>query len=334
MTDAPNTRAPLRPRVPHGRTARRLQWAHLPPALRAAVQERLGSAVLSTASCDAGFTPGMAAVLTCADGSRHFVKAASVAAQRPFAEAYRDEARTLAAMPPAAPAAPLRWTVDDGSWVVLGLERVDGRAPHRPWTGGDLDAVLAALGLAADVLTPPPPGLTLSTFAEEFGDLPARWDHVRATRPDLPGAGVEEGARLAAGFADATAGQTAVHTDVRDDNVLLRAEGGAVLCGWSWPVRGAAWIDTVMALVGPRGDGLDVEAVLATSPLTRDVSADDVDALLALLFGYFCHAADQPVPPTSPHVRTAQAWQRDVVWEWLAERRGWPRSRRPDGFGG
>ena len=91
--------------IPHGRTARRLEWPLLPPATRALVERRLGSKVVSATSSGAGFTPGHASVLTCEDGSRHFVKAASTRAQRMFAEAYREESRKLRALPPEAPAA-------------------------------------------------------------------------------------------------------------------------------------------------------------------------------------------------------------------------------------
>jgi len=94
--------------IPVGKTARRLQWAHLPPTVRAIVEDHCDSAVVEAESQDAGFTPGFASVLTCIDGSRHFVKAASVKAQRMFAHSYREEARKLADLPPATPAAPLR----------------------------------------------------------------------------------------------------------------------------------------------------------------------------------------------------------------------------------
>ncbi|MGZ4446996.1 MAG: hypothetical protein ACXVEC_09855, partial [Nocardioides sp.] len=114
-----------------------------------------------------------------------------------------------------------------------------------------------------------------------------------------------------------------VHTDVRDDNTLLATDGRVLLCDWNWPVVGADWIDTVLMLVGPRGDGLDADAVLAARRLTRDVPAEHVDTFLALVCGFFLHQAAQPVPPTSPHLRDAQRWQGEVVWEWLAERRGW-----------
>ncbi len=95
---------------PAGRTARRLEWRFLPPEVRALVEERCGSPVVEAESQGGGFTPGFASVLTCEDGSRHFVKAASTQAQRPFAEAYREEARKLRALPADLPAA-RRWAV-------------------------------------------------------------------------------------------------------------------------------------------------------------------------------------------------------------------------------
>ena len=114
-----------------------------------------------------------------------------------------------------------------------------------------------------------------------------------------------------------------VHTDVRDDNVLLTDDGRALFCDWNWPVVGPSWMDSLVMLIGPRGDGLDVEGVISQRPLLSGVPAQDLDRLLALVCGYFLKSADDPVPPTSPHVREAQRWQGEVVWDWLCERRGW-----------
>ena len=306
--------------IPHGRTARRLEWAFLPPHVRGLIEERCGSPVVDAASRSTGFTPGFASVLTCADGSRHFVKAASVKAQRMFAEAYRVEARKLAALPDEAPAPRLRWS-HEGDWVVLSTEYVEARHPHRPWRRADLESSLDMLEASAAALTPAPEGLEIDDFATEMAEWPAYWDHIRTARPDL--AHADEAAALAARFPEATAGTTVVHTDVRDDNILIAADGRVLMCDWNWPVTGAAWLDTLLLLIGPRGDGLDVERVLASRPLTRDVPAEHVDIVLALVAGYFLHSASQPVPPTSPHIRDAQRWQGDVVWDWLSERRGW-----------
>ncbi len=309
--------------IPHGHTARRLEWSFLPVHLRAEVEQRLGAAVRTADSQDAGFTPGMASVLTCVDGSRHFVKAASLKAQRPFAEAYREEGRKLSALPAAAPAPALRWTIDDGDWVVLGLEHVAARAPHRPWRAEDLTAAVAMLERLADELTPAPEELELTTFADDLAAFPGFWEAVPGLYPELPAAQVAQAAALAGGFREVTAGTTLVHTDVRDDNILLAEDGRALLCDWNWPALGAPWLDTVILMIGPRGDGLDVASVLAASALTHEVAPDDVDVLLALVTGYFLHQACLPAPPTSPHLREVQAWQGAVCWDWLGERRGW-----------
>ena len=314
-----STRTAVDP-VPSGRTAQRLEWRFLPPHVRDLVEKRCGSPVVAATSQGSGFTPGFASVLECEDGSRHFVKAASVKAQRLFAESYREESRKLAALPEGVPAPRLLWS-HEGDWVVLGIEYVDARAPHRPWRADDLAATLDALEVVASRLTPVPERLELDTFAEEHAELVGFWEHVRRTRPDLPH--LDDAAALAATFPDVTAGDTLVHTDVRDDNVLIDPDGRVWLCDWNWPVRGAAWLDTVFALIGPRGDGLDCDAVLAERALTRDVPAVHVDAALALLVGYFFHQGDQPVPPASPYLRQHQLWQGEVVWDWLCERRGW-----------
>ena len=306
--------------IPHGRTAQRLTWPHLPPSVRELVEQRCGSPVVDARSQGSGFTPGFASVLTCADGSKHFVKAASAKAQRAFAESYREEARKLLALPPGIPAARLLW-LEDGDWVVLGLEYVEGRTPHRPWRRTELDAALDALEVVTEVLTPVPSTLDLDTAAQEFDGWPSFWEHVAIARPEL--GHLDEAAALAERYAEVMAGDTLIHMDVRDDNVLIRPDGTAVLCDWNWPIRGASWIDSLIILIGPRGDGLDVEQVLAERRLTRDVPADDIDVVLALVTGYFYKACDDPVPPTSPHIRDHQRWQGDVVWQWLCERRGW-----------
>ena len=298
-----------------------MEWAHLPPTVRSAVEQRCGAPVTSATSQNGGFTPGFASVLECEDGSRHFVKAASTRAQRMFAEAYREEVRKLAALPEGAPAPRLLWSLEVDDWFVLSTEYVDARAPRRPWREDELRLCLDALVNAAPLLTPPPAGLELPHASEEFAAWPAFWDQLRDTRPDL--SHLDEAAALAARYADAMAGDTLVHTDVRDDNILLTTDGRALLCDWNWPFVGADWLDALFLLIGPRGDGLDVEPFIAGHPLLSGVPAESVDIVLALVTGYFLKSASDPVPTSSPFIRDAQRWQGDVCWDWLCERRGW-----------
>jgi hypothetical protein len=292
--------------------------------VRRAITERCGSPVTSAISQDSGFTPGFASVLQCEDGSYHFVKAASLIAQRMFAEAYQEEARKLAALPEDAPAPGLRWTLEAYDWFALSTEYVAARAPARPWQPAELQACVDMLVAAVAVLTPPPADLDLPTAAEEFSAWPAYWDHLRTSRPSLPH--LDEAAALAATFAEVTAGSTLVHTDVRDDNLLLVEDGRVLLCDWNWPMVGAAWLDSLFLLIGPRGDGLDVETVISGNPLLSTVPPEHIDVVLALIVGYFLKSADDPVPTTSPFIRDAQRWQGEVCWDWLCERRGWDRS--------
>ena len=305
-------------------TARRLEWHVLPRDLRELIAEHCGSPVVAAHSRTRGFTPGFASVLECEDGTRHFVKAASVRAQGMFAAAYREEARKLALLPETVPAPRLLWVHDD-EWVALGIDHLDGRHPHRPWQPDDLSAALDALETVAATLTPPPEELGLEGSTEEFAPFLEHWDHLRADVPDLPlfAERLEEAAVLAGRYAEVMAGDTLVHTDVRDDNLLLDADGAAWFCDWNFPVLGAPWLDSLLLLIGPRGDGLDVESVIAVRPLLRDVPPEDVDTVIALVTAYFLKSARDPVPPTSPYVRMHQRWQGEVCWEWLCERRGW-----------
>lgn len=301
-------------------TALRLEWRFLPPHVRRLVESHCGSPVVDAVSQNRGFTPGFASVLTCEDGSRHFVKAASARAQAPFAAAYREEARKLVALPEAAPAPRLLW-LEDTDWVVLGLEHVEARHPERPWVRADLDRCLDALEGASEALTPPPAELGLTTFADEFLPFMHLWVPLQAERPDLRHAA--EAAALAARFREVTAGDTLVHGDLRDDNVLLEPAGRALFCDWNWPVVGADWLDSLLLLIGPRGDGIDVGEVMRQRSLLRDVPDEAVDIVLALVTGYFLKSAADPVPTTSPYLREHQLWQGEVCWEWLSERRGW-----------
>ena len=307
--------------APPAATARRLEWPFLPPHLRAWIERRCGSPVVEAVSQTSGFTPGFASVLVCEDGSRHFVKAASVKAQRLFADSYREEARKLAALPATVPAPRLKWLLDD-DWVVLGIEHVDARMPHRPWQQGDLDAALDALEVVADELTPPPAGLDLDDALGDLTPLLDGWGTLRRVHPELPH--LDEAEALARRIGDVCAGDTVAHTDIRSDNVLIdRTRGRALVCDWNWPVRGCDWFDSFALLIGPRGEGIDVDAVMASRRLLRDVPAESIDIMLALYVGYFLSQCEEPVPPTSPHLRDHQRWQGEVCWQWLAERRGW-----------
>ena len=307
--------------VPHGRTARRLEWQHLHPDVRAVVESRLGSPVREATSQGAGFTPGFASCLTAEDGTKAFVKAASKQAQRNIASAYAEEARKLTLLPNDLPAPELLWAEEDDRWVVLGLEHVEGRNPARPWTDGDLERCLAAFTTVAEATREIPDGLGLVPLHEEMPTLLTGWDTVTENTPDWPH--LDEVRDLARSYAELPDAEHLIHADARDDNFILATDGRTLICDWNWPALGPAWQDLVDLLVTAHGDGLDADTLLAGHPLAAGVPAEHVDAWLAALCGYMVEADSRPVPTSSPHLGVHRRWWAAAIWSWLSQRRGW-----------
>ncbi|MFS3128880.1 hypothetical protein ACLM5J_10795 [Nocardioides sp. Bht2] len=298
------------------RTARRLDWRFLPPHIRSAVETQIGT-VTHAASCEQGFTPGFASVLTTASGTQHFVKAASIQAQRAVAASYRAEAEWLARLGTDLPIPALTW-FHESDWVVLVIEHAPGLTPLAPWEQPELDSCLDAVGqLAAHS----PANLALTPFADDYADVTSSLPWALAAFPDLPIDGLADLLDL---VPTATAGDHLVHSEARGDNFLIGPER-ALLCDWSWPTRGAAWLDTVMLLTTAYADGLDAQHQLEALPLTADVPAEQIDALLALQLTWYARACSRPVPHNSPFLREHQRRLTVACADWLCQRRGWPR---------
>ncbi|HET7682823.1 MAG TPA: phosphotransferase [Marmoricola sp.] len=303
--------------IPHGQTALRLAWKFLPRDVRAMVEQHLGAPVIEARSMNSGFTPGFASVLSGSNGNRLFVKAANTVAQRQFADAYREESHKLRALGGAIPAPRLLW-VHDEEWVVLGFEAVDGHPPQRPWVCTELDR---ALDLAEDIAAATervPGGLALQPLWEDVPRLVNGWGDVADDWPHRA-----EAAALAARCPELPDSDGFLHSDLRDDNILLCSDGRVLACDWNWPALGPAWLDLVILLVSAHGDGHDADALLGGRELSRDVDPEHVDAWLAALCGFMLSSRVQPVPRASPYLRRHAAWYAEAAWSWLAQRRGW-----------
>jgi len=314
--------------VPVRATARRPIWSELPVGVRAVLEGRLGSAVVSAHSAGTGFTPGFASRLVLDDGRSVFVKAASSAYDRvhgwPLSDAYRDEARKLALLPDGIGAPPMLWhedcEVDGERWIVEAFQFVDGRPPRRPWRRDQLDLVLDKLAEIAPRLAPAPPALNLESIEEHLvGRVDDRLAKIASLEADEDWLAAVSRlcAEAAAGL---IGGDSVVHMDLREDNVLIDPEGGVWFVDWNWPVLGAAWADLVCLVLSAAGDGYDADALLAKHPLSRDVDPHAIDAFLAVLWTFWAVAAHEPVPHGSPHLRDHQQWYLDTTRAWLASR--------------
>lgn len=309
----------------------RIPWSELPERIRAEVERRLGSPVVTARTQDGGFSPGVAARLTLADGGRAFVKAVSPERNAITPSVYRREARIVAAIPTEAPVPRLLWTLDDDSdgWVVLAFEDVDGRQPTLPWRANELDLVLAAMAALAADLTPSPlrPPL-VADAAEAFGaadDL--SWASlVAAPNPALDEWSARHLQRLAAleaSAGEAARGDTLQHFDIRADNLLISADGVRIV-DWPHAHIGQPWLDLIWFApsVTMQGGPLP-EDLVRRYPPARDADAGALDAVVAAVAAYFTAGSLLPPLPGLPTLRAFQAAQAEVARAWVAARTGW-----------
>jgi hypothetical protein len=282
----------------------------------------MGSRVVRATTQPGGFSPGLAARLRLADGRHVFVKAVSEAANPDSPGMHRREARIVAALPATAPAPRLLWLHDDGDWVALCFEDVDGRHPHLPWTEPDLTLVVAALKRLAEQLTPSPI-LVDETAADAFVHEINGWRRALLGGEDRldPWCAkhVQRLADLEARAPAASEGDTLLQFDQRADNILI-ADDRVYLVDWPHARLGAAWVDWVaMAPSVAMQGGPAPEEFLLRFDL-GGVPRDLINAVLCSIAGYFTVRALDPPPPGIPTVRAFQAAQGVVAVEWLRRR--------------
>jgi len=301
----------------------RIGWVNLPQPVRAAVEGILGGGMVEAISQPGGFSPGTADRVRTADGVRAFVKAVSPDQNEHSPSMHRREAQIMAALPASVSAPRLLGCFDDGYWVALVLEDVDGRHPTTPWEPGELRQVIAALERLADSTTPVPvPGLP--SARESLADDLAGWRRIRADPPDhLDPWAARRLDRLCAdadrGLAALT-GQTLVHLDVRADNLLLRHDGTVMFLDWPWACVGPAWLDTLLLLINVRlFGGFDTQALLLDLATRTGTDVDDLTAALEGFAGFFTDIARRPPPQGLPTLRAFQRAQGSAILSWLAQ---------------
>jgi aminoglycoside phosphotransferase (APT) family kinase protein len=293
------------------------------------VDDVIGGTVVEAITQPGGFTPGVAARVRTASGRRAFVKAVSGEVNPDSARMHREEARITAALPEVAPAPRLLSSYDDGTWVALALEDIDGRHPVTPWREDELRRVVAAIDELFVDLTPCP----LADAKEVSHDWRPEFTNWRAVAAaDEPPAGLDPWtlplldrlAELEGRWEEAARGDTLLHLDLRSDNMLV-TDDRVWLVDWPWAARGnpafdlAAFCPSVAMQGGP-----PPAETFALSTVCRGVDPDVLRVLVATIAGYFAVKALQPPPPGLPTVRAFQAAQGVVAMRWLVELTGWP----------
>jgi hypothetical protein len=296
----------------------RIGWRDLPPPVRVRAERIIGGGpVVEALSQAGGFSPGTADRVRTESGVRAFVKAVSPAVNERSAELARQEMRITSAMPPAAPVPRMLGGFDDGAWVVLILEDIDGAPPRTPWVSADIDAAVTALRELAATLTPAP--IAVPTAAEEFADDFGGWAELAASPPPGLDPWVSDHLprlRAAAdrGLAALQTGETLTHCDIRADNMLVRRDGRIVIVDWPWGRIGPDWLDRLMLGINVIVHGGDPSACLA------GIDQRVVTDVVAGVTGMLKHMSRLPPPPGIPTVRAFQRWQADALIPWLRSR--------------
>ncbi|MEU4193898.1 aminoglycoside phosphotransferase [Kribbella sp. NPDC026611] len=318
--------------VDYTATSLRPTWDTLPAALHEALTVALGTDITEVGqSVGSGFTGGFAAPAHLADGRRVFIKASDETLHS--YDAYQREAEVVPHLPKAANAPAIITTAhaeDDLAWFAVVSEWVEGRMPGSPWTPADFDVVTATCeGMAAAMEPSPLDGL--GSFAGLVGDdvgVPAQ---ILAGERPFPSRLQEwvpkvlpELAELAQLAPEALQGDTAAHSDLRADNILIGPDSTCWIVDWNWLTLAPRWVDWAGLLPIAQHDGIDTFDAVRRSPLTADVPDDHLDAFMALIAAYMMKNTDAPPPPgCTPALREHQRFYAWTYLDWLAVRRNW-----------
>jgi hypothetical protein len=161
-----------------------------------------------------GYSSDVTAIVECAAGPV-FLKA--VREPSPHASSLAREAQINPYVRSVSPA--LRWRLQDRRWIVLAFDVISGAyadfAPGSP----DLPAVVDAINAIGAIDCP---------------DVARDWPETRWDR-----------------FTDKSAlfaGDALLYTDINPDNLIVSSSGVSVV-DWSWPTRGAGFIDPACLVV-------------------------------------------------------------------------------------
>jgi hypothetical protein len=303
-------------------TGQRITWTDVPARVRAGVEHVLGGRVVHAASQSGGFSPGTADRVLLDNGGRAFVKAVSPLQNPDSPDLLRQEGDHLAVLGASRHVPELIGRYDDGYWIAVIMEEIDGRCPSVPWSRDHVDLALSTLADLAVELTPTPIR-DLRPIAEGFSTLFAGWRRLREepSQPIRPWVGdhLEDLAELSESTLGQLVGDTVVHCDVRADNLLVRPDGSMVVVDWPWALVGPDWLDRFLLLINiDLYGGHDVEALVARYLYGVDPTL--ITGTLAGLCAFFTDAGRQPPVPGLPTLRAFQQAQADSTTAWLRRR--------------
>ncbi len=287
----------------------RAPWTAMPESVRAWVADELGSPVAQAHDQVGGMSPGCATRLVCEDGTRAFVKAVGAELNPVTPNLFRREVTALTLIGSHELWADLLASYDDGDWVAILLEDVEGTHPDL-----DDDATMDLLlheterfsaVLAERVPDPPAPDPAnggLADLRAGFHD----WADAVARAAEVPPDLLPDWVRRDTGTWEPLVRSLTLHDvglvnfDIRSDNLLERPTGELVFLDWGGTGIGPLWLDPLLARM-ERVESPWFDASLASSPALAAAGDTAVDAWLvgfATFLAWRAHTAVDVNLPT------------------------------------
>ncbi|AQA16485.1 phosphotransferase [Streptomyces malaysiensis subsp. malaysiensis] len=151
----------------------------------------------------------------------------------------------------------LLWHADDDEWLALGFDVVDARRSDFTPASPDLPGVVDLVDRLGD--------LPIPDIARDWPE--SRWDRFAVDETE----------------AELFRGDALLHTDINPSNLIL-GERGRWIVDWSWPTRGAGFIDPACLVVQLIAAGHTPEAAEAWAAGCRawaDADSIAIDAFAA-----------------------------------------------------
>ncbi len=294
----------------------RTSYEQVPAAVRAWVDDTLGSPVVEVHEQVGGMSPGCATRVVCADGSRAFVKAVGQELNPDTPTLFRREIAVLERLGSHELWADLVASRDDGQWVALLLEDVEGAHPDFA-DDVHLDAVLMTVDRLTEVLDdrvptpdswqPPVPLISTAAVFKKWASTLATLDQAPASAPipDWVRADAERWSDVLTDLAGQRH-QHLTHWDIRNDNLLRRPNGEIVVIDWGVAAIGPNWVDPLLARL-ERVDEPRFDRSIDSSPA---LLAAGEETVTGWLIGFATHMAVRSVTAVDVNLPTLNDFRR------------------------
>ena len=297
----------------------------LPVPVRDAIAEHTGE-VVRVAAANAGFTPGVKYLAETGNGGFFFIKSAP--ADTWMGHDYEVEANAHGWLPAAATGSLLLAHLTVGDYQTLIFRGVRDRSPGASIWADQQEVADALRGLkrtysGIDEAAP----MDLPSSVTSFWPGLTFWRDCAGGSTTAPDGIPEETVSTIAdleGHAVAVLSRSewsseVSHEDLRRDQFLIERDGTATVIDWAYVTRTPRIVDAVALGVGVGVAGLNAEMVLNPAGPFVSYDADDIDAVLAALAGYFFRAA-RVTEGKPARLCAAQLAQGEACARWLSQR--------------